>query len=312
MKFKLFDKNIIKKKHKDFNHLNGNRLLNYYLSRENPELIAWYMRKLFFHNNKYYPNFDKPESFNEKIHWLKLNYHNSLITKCCDKFKVKEYSREVLGKDICVPTIASWTNVNNINFDKLPNKFVLKVNWSSGYNIIVKDKTTLNINEIKHRINQWMQPYNNSYYVNFNWGYKDMKPVIYAEEYLDELDKDLPDYKFLCYNGEPKNLFVVSNRFKKMKVDFFDMDWNHLPFKRKHPTSKNPPKKPENFEQMVEIARKLSKPFPFVRVDIYSVKNKLYIGELTFVPGGGLEPFTPVEWDYKFGKMLTLPNQKEI
>ncbi len=271
--------------------------------------MEWYMRKLFYMNNGYFPDFEHPQSFNEKIHWLKLNYHNPLITICCDKFAVKQYAKDILGEDYSVPTLAVWENVNNINFDDLPKKFVLKVNWSSGYNIIVNDKSLLDVDEIKHRINQWMQPYNNSYYVNFNWGYKNMKPVVYAEEYLNALDGDIPDYKFMCYNGEPKNLFVVSNRFNKMSVDFFDMNWNRLPFIRKYPNASVPPKKPKSFNRMVEVAKKLSAPFPFVRIDFYELKDKICLGEMTFYPGGGLEPFTPREWDYKLGSLIELPNK---
>ena len=302
-------RNIIGTKHRDLSHLTGNRMLNYYIAQNVPESIEWYMRKLFYKSNHYFPNLENPQSFNEKLHWLKLNYHNPLITTCCDKFKVKDYVEQVIGKGYTVPTIKSWNNVNDINFDELPEKFVLKVNWSSGYNIIVKNKALLNIDKIKHKLNQYMQPYNNSYYVSFNWGYKDMKPVIYAEEFLDALEGDIPDYKFLCYNGEPKNLFVVSNRYSHMSLDFFDMDWNLLPFTRKYPNSKKIPQKPENFDEMVKIARKLAKPFPFVRIDFYSIKNKVYLGEMTFYPGGGLEPFSPQEWDYKMGSYIELPDK---
>jgi len=299
-----------KKKQEGISYLSNNRLINYYLSRQNPEHKKWYMRQLFYSNVHYYPDFEHPRSFNEKIHWLKLNYQNPLITTCCDKFAVKGYVKEVLGADgYTVPTIASWENVNDIDFDALPEKFVLKVNWASGYNIIVKDKSKLDIDETKRKLSQWMQPWNNAYYVNFNWGYKDMKPVIYAEKYIEQMDGQMYDYKFLCYNGEPKNLFVVANRFENMELNFYDMEWNLLPFIRKYPNSKKPLQKPKSFDKMVEIARKLAKPFPFVRIDFYEIGEQVLLGEMTFYPGGGLEPFTPVEWDYKLGDYIQLPQK---
>lgn len=301
------------KKEKDtgpINHISNNRVLNYFIAQtKNDELKKWYMRQLFYNNVHYFPNFDNPKTFNEKIHWMKLYYQNPLITKCCDKFAVKEYVSELLGKEYVVPTIAVWDNVNDIDFDSLPDKFVLKVNWASGYNIIVKDKSKLDINKTKAKISSWMQPFNNSYFVNFNWGYKNMKPVIYAEEYIGELEGDIPDYKFMCFNGDPKCLFVVSDRRTKMSLNFYDLEWNLLPFTRLYPNSKHPLKKPKNFDKMVELAKELSKPFPFVRVDFYEIGDKVMLGEMTFYPGGGLEPFTPEEWDYKMGEYITIPEK---
>ena len=301
-------KNIIGTKHKDFSHLQGNRMLNYYISKDVPESMEWYMRKLFYKSNSYFPNFEEPQTFNEKVHWFKLYYHNPLITTCCDKFKVKDYAEQVLGKGYTVPTINSWTNVNDINFDELPEKFVLKVNWSSGFNIIVKNKALLDIDKVKHKINQWMQPYNNSYYQSYNWGYKDMKPVIYAEEYIEQMDGQVYDYKFFCYNGEPKNLFVATDRYTHKCFNFYDMDWNLLPFSWA-PNTKYKIEKPKNFAKMVELSQKLSAPFPFVRCDFYEIGDQVLLGEMTFYPGGGLLKFKPSEYDYEMGSYIQLPDK---
>ena len=144
-----------------------------------------------------YPiNWDNPQSMNEKIMWLKLNYQNPLITKCADKFAVKDYAAEIIGEEYIVPTIASWTNPDDIDFDALPDKFVLKVNWSSGYNIIVKDKSKLDIKQTREKLRSWIKPDRNSYYQYFNWGYKNMKPVIYAEKYIEQIEGQVYDYKF--------------------------------------------------------------------------------------------------------------------
>ena len=141
-------------------------------------------KEIFKQKLGYSPDFDNPKSFNEKIFWMKLNYHNPLVTKCCDKFRVKEYVKEKIGDGFTVPVLGSWTSAESIDFDSLPDKFVLKVNWSSGYNIIVKDKKTADIRKIKKQIEFWMQPQQNSYYQAFNWGYKDMQPIVYAEKYI--------------------------------------------------------------------------------------------------------------------------------
>ena len=302
-------RNIIATKVKDFSHLRGNHLFNCYVAQNAPECMEWYMRKLFYKSNHYFPNFENPQTFNEKVFWFKLNYHNPLITTCCDKYAVKGYVDKVLGPGHVVPTIATWDSVNDINFDALPQKFVLKVNWSSGYLVIVKDKSLLNIDKIKHKINQWVQPYNNSYYESYNWGYKNMKPVIYAEDYIEQLDGQVYDYKFFCYNGEPKNLFVASDRFRCKHFNFYDMDWNPLPFMWKYPKSKKPLPKPKNFDKMVEFSKKLSKPFPFCRCDFYEIGDQVLLGEMTFYPGGGLLRFKPAKYDLEMGQLIQLPDK---
>ncbi len=258
----------------------------------------------------YTPNLDMPKSMNEKIFWLKLNYHNPLVTKCCDKFRVKEYVAEKIGTKFSVPVIDSWKSAEEIDFSKLPEQFVLKVNWSSGYNIIVKNKQELNEEKAREKIKYWLQPEQNSYYQAFNWGYKDMEPIVYAEEYIEQLDGQLFDYKIYCCNGKARFMFISTDRYNGDGVtyDFFDMNFEKLDFhygRREH--SKYKLEKPHFFEDMVRYAEILSKPFPFVRVDFYELVDKLYVGEMTFYSGGGILPFEPVEWDYKLGEYINLP-----
>ena len=210
-----------------------------------------------------------------------------------------------------VPNIASWDDPDDIDFDALPDRFVLKVNWSSGYNIIVKDKSKLNIPATRATLKKWMKPDRNSYYQYFNWGFKHAKPVVYAEEYLEQIDGQVYDYKFFTFNGEVKALFIATDRSSdSVTFDFFDRDFNYMPFTYGHTRHANPlPPKPRNYDKMVELAEKLAKPFPFVRVDFYEVGDKIYLGEMTFYSGGGLLPFEPVEWDYKFGEWFQLPDK---
>lgn len=282
-----------------------------YLMREqlDDEAIRRISAAIFEEKVGYRPDLDHPRSMNEKIFWMKLNYHNPLITTCCDKFAVKDYVTQNLGSEYVVPTLASWDNADDVDFSQLPEQFVLKVNWSSGYNIIVKDKSQLNQEEARKKIAHWMQPQQNSYYHTFNWGYKDMVPVVYAEQYMEQIEGQLYDYKFYCCNGEAKFLFIATDRHKegKLTYNFFDMDFNRLPFTYGGRGHEEKLEKPAQFKEMVRCAEILSKPFPFVRVDFYEVGNAIYVGEMTFYSGGGILPFDPVEWDYKLGEYIDLP-----
>lgn len=269
------------------------------------------MSEAFLRRVGYELNLENPKTFNEKVMWTKLYYQNPLITVCSDKFAVKDYVKATIGEEYYVPTIASWDDPDDIDFDALPEKFVLKVNWSSGYNIIVKDKSQLDIPETRKTLKKWMEPDRNSYYQYFNWGFKHAKPVVYAEEYLEQIDGQVYDYKFFTFSGEVKALFIATDRSSgSVTFDFFDREFNHLPFTYGHTGHANPlPEKPKNYEKMIELAEKLAKPFPFVRVDFYETGDKIYLGEMTFYSGGGLLFFDPVEWDYKFGEWFELPEK---
>lgn len=263
------------------------------------------------HENSYFPNIDAPSSFNEKIQWLNLYYHNPILTKITDKVSFKEYIKNVIGDEYIVPTLGVYNDANEIDFNNMPSDYVLKSNWGgdSSQVLLVRAKDKISFDKIKTIANSWLLPTQNLYYYAFNWCYRDIKPKLIAEQMLKPKDGILYDYKFMCFNGKPQMAFVVYDRYKNMRLDFFDMNWNRLDFKRKYKNSKKAVRKPKNFDKMVELATILSKPFPFVRVDFYEVDGKLYIGELTFTPGGGFEAFQPVEWDYKLGSMIDLPEK---
>ena len=270
--------------------------------------------KIFEEKVGYTPDLVHPRSMNEKIFWMKLNYHDPLITTCCDRFAVKDYVTEKLGPGYVIPTLNSWKSAEDIDFSTLPDQFVLKVNWSSGYNIIVKDKSTLNEADARSKITHWMQPQQNSYYQTFNWGYKNMEPVVYAEKYMEQVDGQLYDYKFYCCNGKAKFLFIATDRHKegKLTYNFFDMDFNRLPFTYGGRGHEENLEKPTFYEEMIRCAEILSRPFPFVRVDFYETDGKIFVGEMTFYSGGGILPFDPVEWDYKLGSYIDLPLEKNF
>lgn len=273
------------------------------------------LKETFKNRVGYDLNLENPRSFNEKIMWLKLYYQDPLITKCCDKFAVKDYVTETIGEGHIVPTIAVWDSPKDIDFDALPDQFVLKVNWSSGYNIIVKDKSKLDREKTIKQLEKWMRPDRNAYYQLFNWGFKHMKPVVYAEEYIEQVDGQVYDYKFFIFNGKERAMFIATDRSKgfDLTYDWYDRDFNHLPFRYGGVMHADPaPEKPKNYEKMIELAEKLAKPFPFVRVDFYEIGDKILLGEMTFYSGGGVLPFDPEEWDFEMGSWLELPEKKII
>ena len=258
----------------------------------------------------YKPDLNDPKTFNEKILWSKLHIENPLITTCCDKYAVKEYAAKIIGEEYVLPVLGAWDNAADIDFDKLPNQFALKVNWSSGFNIIVKDKSQLDCEEARRRVAEWMKPEQNSYYDSFNWGYKHMKPVAFAEPYIEQIDGQVYDYKFYFTNGRFIYLFIATDRHgdHTLTYTFYDDKFEYMPFTYGHKNNANPhPEMPKNLDKMLELARKLAEPFPFVRVDFYEVGDRVYLGEMTFYSGGGMLPFEPIEWDRKLGDLIEMP-----
>lgn len=283
-------------------------ILNFKLFRILPDPI--YLKIKYFISMGKSLNLDNPKSFNEKLQWLKLNDRNPKYTKMVDKYQVREYISKKLGDEYLIPLLGIYDSYDEINFGSLPDQFVLKPNHTSGDIFICKNKSKIDYKELKKIVNKWLK--REYYWLGREWPYKNIKPKILCEKYMvDDSTKDLIDYKFMCFNGEPKCLFVGLDRHSKsgIKVDFYDMDWNLMPFKRHHPNSGKLLPKPKTFNKMVEFAKILSKDIPFVRVDFYEVNGKLYFGELTFYPGAGFEKFYPEEYDYVLGSWLQLPEK---
>lgn len=272
----------------------------------------WYLFFRFKNRVGYWPHLNHPRTFNEKLQWLKLNDRHAEYTQMVDKIDAKKYVASIIGDKYIIPTLGVWNSVDEIEWDKLPNQFVIKVSSDSGGIVVCKDKQTLDIAKAKEKLtNGWGKNY---YVHNKEYPYRDLTPRIIAEEYKeDESGYELRDYKIFCFNGEPKILFVASDRQKAgedTKFDFFDLNWNHLPFTNGHPNSKEHIAKPKNFEEMLEIAKKLSVGIPQVRIDLYNCNGQIYFGEITFFHWSGMTAFDPVEWDFKLGKMIKLPCDK--
>lgn len=268
---------------------------------------AWFIRLRWNANMPYRLNLKHPKTFNEKLQWIKLYDRNPLYTTLVDKYKVKQYVADKIGSEYVIPVLGAWDDVESIEWDMLPNRFVIKCSHDCGSVIICKDKITFDIEGAKKKLSKSMK--RNYYWQSREWPYKNVVPKIFAEAYMEDQFGELRDYKWYCFNGEPKVFFIASDRLKKeeTKVDFFDTDFNHLPFIKSRPNSKEQLKKPAGFEKMKELASKLSEGIPEVRVDFYDVDGQVYFGEYTFFSGGGMGPFTPNEWDYTLGQWITLP-----
>ena len=252
---------------------------------------------------------NNPQTFNEKIQWLKLNDRKPIYTTMVDKYDVKKFIADTIGEEYVIPTLGIYDHFDDIDFDALPNQFVLKCTHDSGGLVICTDKSKLNIREAKKKIEKSLK---RDFYLNGReWPYKNVVPRIIAEQYMeDPSTKELRDYKFFSFNGKVKALFIATDRQaegKETKFDFFDADFNHLPFTNGHPNAEVLPQKPQQFDKMIELAEKLSVNIPLVRVDFYEVNGRIYFGELTFSHWSGMVPFDPEEWDYKLGEWITLP-----
>lgn len=259
-------------------------------------------------------NLENPQTYNEKLQWLKLYDRKPIYSRMVDKIEAKKYVASIIGDEYIIPTIAEYDCPEDIDFDSLPNKFVLKCTHDSGGVIICKDKSTLDKQAIIKKLNKWLKI--NYFYQNREWPYKNIKPRIICEEYkVDESGYELKDYKWFCFNGEVEALFIATDRNKpdvETKFDFYDKDFHHLPFTNGHPNSSKELHKPISFEKMKEIASKLSQGIPHVRVDLYDINGKIYFGELTFFHWSGTKPFNPKKWDYVFGSWIKLPRTKKM
>lgn len=290
---------------------------------KNPNLFLYYLDKkriITIEDKKYLEilykkvmnkklDLNNPKTFNEKLQWLKLYDRNPKYNKMVDKFEVKKYVSDIIGQEYIIPTLGVYDRVEDINFEELPDKFVIKCTHDSGSVMICKNKKEFDINNCKKALTKELKI--NYFYQNREWPYKDIKPRVLAEKYMqNKKDQSLKDYKFYCFNGEPKYLYVSEGLedHSTAKISFFDMNFEFAGFYRDDFRKfDKKPEKPINFEKMKEIAKKLSQEIPFLRVDLYEIEGKIYFSELTFTPCAGFMPFNPEEFDGKLGNLLELP-----
>lgn len=268
-------------------------------------------------NNKFREVFGRdidwkdPTTFNEKLQWLKIYDRNPLYTRLVDKYEVRKYIAEKIGEEYLIPCLGVWEQFEDINFDELPDQFVLKCTHDSNSVVVCKDKAVFDIEGARKKLNQHLKM--NFYYNAREWPYKNVKPRIIAEQYMeDSQTEELKDYKIFAFSGKARALFIASDRQnpnEQVKFDFFDVNFQHLDIRQGHPNSAILPDKPSNLKEMISLAEKLSEEFPQVRVDFYECNGKTYFGEMTFFHHSGFVLFDPDKWDAIFGSWIKLPDE---
>lgn len=274
---------------------------------DKPYLWLYYVAKL-----KRNLNFRNPKSFNEKLQWLKVYDRKDIYTTMVDKFEAKEFVKERIGQEYIIPTLGIWERVEDIDFSSLPEKFVLKCTHDSGGLVVCRDKSKLDVAAAKKTLEKSLNT--NFYYWTREWPYKNVKPRILAETYMEDPQQQngLIDYKFYCFDGKPEFLYVSKGLedHATASISFLNLDWSFAPFQRgDYKGFETLPEKPVGYEKMLEIATELSKGISFLRVDLYEIDGKIYFSEMTFTPCGGTMRFAPMEWDDKIGQLLTLPGK---
>ena len=266
-----------------------------------------YLKLRFFFNYGYTLNLKDPKGFNEKCQWLKLYYRRPEYSEMVDKFTAKQWAGQRIGEEHVVPTYGIWNHFDDIDFESLPNQFVLKCTHDSGSNVVCRDKTHFDMKGAKKKLESALRK--NTYLHTREWPYKNVIPRILAEKLLVENSGDgvISDYKFFCFGGEPKVMYVSKDGAENPRTDFFDMEWNHLDVRMRDLNADVLPQKPQQFDEMKELARILSKGIPHVRVDFYLVNGNIFFGEMTLYTCAGMPTFYPWEWNRTFGDWIKLP-----
>ncbi len=281
------------------------KLLTKYKFKFIPDKL--YIEMMMYSKLPYKCNIQDPITFNEKLNWLKLNDRNPEYVKLVDKYEVKKLVGNIMGEEYIIPTLGVWEKFDDIDFNSLPEQFVLKCTHDSGGIVFVKEKKRFNKKSAKYKIEKSLK--RNFYYLGREWPYKNVKPRIIAEPLMKQNgDEEINDYKFFCFDGVPKFFKIDFDRQKNHKANYYDLSGNVLNFGEKicPPDPDKILEMPKNLKRMIEFAGKLSSGKKFLRVDFYEIDNKLYFGELTFYPSSGFGEFVPNEWDEKIGSYLEL------
>lgn len=284
----------------DYCQLLKNKIMYLFINDEN--FLKKRYKKIF--DRKLDINF--PQTYNEKIQWRILKDRNKIYTYLADKYKVREYVKEKIGEEYLIKLLGVYSKAEDIPYEDLPNKFVMKCNHDSGSVLICKDKKKINIKKINRKMNFFLK--RNFYYLTREWHYKNISPLIICEELLEEKGELPIDYKFHIFNKNKKTKIYIQcvdiDKQNKRKRIFLEEDWKKAPFNYKYNRLEEIPQKPYNLELMLKLAKQLAENFSYVRVDFYEINKKIYFGELTFTPGAGLERISPMEWDYKLGELF--------
>ncbi len=285
------------------------RAFGYDLIKSHPHWMSdkYYLSILWEAKMGYPIDWKHPKSFNEKLQWIKVYDRNPLYTTLVDKYRMKQWVADLIGEDFIIPTLSVYDSVDKINSDRLPDKYVLKCNHDSGSVFICRDKFTFDLEDAKRKLNNALQK--NFYWEAREWPYKNVKRCVFVEPFLGS---DLQDYRIYCFNGEPKVIYSYTNvseldgsKPEPSYCNIYDTSWEPLPFHQKSlPREIVPP--PRFLGKMLELAARLSKGIPFVRIDFFE-ESQIFVGEMTFFPGGGMSRFVPANWDFILGDWIKLP-----
>lgn len=255
-------------------------------------------------------NLKNPQTFNEKLQWLKIYDRKPIYTKMVDKYEAKIYAKNIIGNEYIIPTLGIYNSFDEIDFEKLPKQFVMKPTHTSGNVYICLDKNDIDYKKLRKLTKKWLRI--NYYWMHREWPYKNVKPRIIIEEYIGDLSRDnVKDYKFFVFNGNFAYSFVCSERKTNLKFTFFDKNGEFLDITQDNCPNDKKISKPIKYQEMVELSKKLAKDAIQLRIDFYEVNSKIYFGELTFFDSAGFGKFDPEEWDYKIGEMLELPMNRK-
>ncbi|AOZ95498.1 ATP-grasp fold amidoligase family protein [Butyrivibrio hungatei] len=275
-----------------------------------------YIKKLWRAYYKAEINLETPTTLCEKLQWLKLYYRKPIFTTMVDKYEAKKYVEEKMGNDdSIIPTLAVWDNVEDIDMNELPEKFILKATHNSGGLVICQNKDDFDLKKAQKKLSKILS--RNFFYIGREWPYKNVKPRIIAEPLIEELGKkDSIEYKITCFNGKVAFITICTgiahSDYELRKNDHFDKDFNKLDWYVNYKPAEVTPKKPAQWEEMIYYAEKLAEDIPYLRVDVYLIDGKIKFGEMTFYTWGGFMKFQPKEWDKKLGEMLILPSEKVL
>lgn len=300
---------LIKKVHKFFTDPAVRFFCYDYLGIYNHMSDERYLKKRIKTRMGYDLDLEHPKRFNEKMQWLKLNEHVEVYTNLVDKYLVKRWIADLLGEECIIPTIGVWDNVDEIDFNNLPEQFVIKCNHNSGEGMLIcKDKQKINIKRVKRKLKKALQ--RNYYLLGREWPYKNVKRKIIAEQYMDDGSGQLNDYKLFVFEGKVHFIQVDFDRFTNHRRNFYDINWNYVPFTTCYPTDpKHEITKPNCLYDLIKMAERIAEALNnphFLRVDFYIIKEHIYFGEITFYHGNGNEQFYPDEWDYKLGELIKI------
>jgi len=265
-----------------------------------------FLRVVYFLRTRKFLNVKNPVTFNEKLQWLKLYNRNPILSKLADKYKVRDFVAKKVGSDILIPLIGVYDSFDDIDFDKLPDKFILKCNHASGWNFVCEDKGRLDYKKMKKLFDFWLKT--NYYYHGRSWEYKNIKPKIVCEKFLSQEGTfGLDDYKFHCFNGRPVYIQYIKNRLKgRTKETYYNTKWKFQPFNMTNCRNTKLVDRPKNLKKMLDISKKLSKGLPYARIDLYNLDGRIYFGEVTLCPANGMDNFDPPKYEKIFGDMIDI------